>query len=96
MDIRKTDSVVYIRLSDLVDAAGKTGDLAGRVVLVKNALCAGLVDRSLSCDKSCCCSCLVAGLYSLVDFLDSGLDGRLYSLVCSGLDLMFAILHTSM
>ena len=70
--------------SDLVDAVGKTGDLTGRVVLVKNALCASLVDRSLSSDQSSCCSFLVAGLNSLVDFLDRGLDGRLNGLVGSG------------
>ena len=70
--------------SDLVDAVGKTGNLAGSVVLVKNALCASLVDCSL-CSDQCSCSCLfVACLNSLVNFLDRGLDGRLNSLVCSG------------
>ena len=70
--------------SDLVDEAGKTGNLTVSVVLVKNALGAGLVNSGLGSYQSCCCSLFIAGLNSLVDFLDRSLDGRLDSLVGSG------------
>ena len=73
--------VLWQRLTDCCDRLREARHLAGRSVLVQDALGSCHRERALCLAEALLCCCLVACCDSCVDLLDSGLDSGLNSLV---------------